>query len=99
MDIEIKGVHYDVSDTTKDFINKKLKRIGYAKDLVTNLLFTIKKEKKSYKVESNLKFRWGQHAHLGTECIELYKGIEILVDKLEQKVTKEKARIQEHKVS
>jgi putative sigma-54 modulation protein len=96
MHIEIKGVHYDISESTKEFIDKKMKRIGFAEDLLVDLLFTITRETNRYKVESNINFRWGGSAHIRTDAFELYKGIEILFDKLELKIKKEKDKIQEH---
>ena len=97
MNYEVKGIHYDVSDTTRDHIAKKMKRLEFASDLVTDLSFSLIREKHGYKVEANTNFRWGKASHVSVECHELYKGIELVMDKLEGKVHKEKEKIQSHK--
>jgi putative sigma-54 modulation protein len=96
MNIEIKGIHYDISQTTEDFINKKLKRLDHVKDLMVDLLLTVTHEKKEFKVDATVNFRWGLSAHISVSSIDLYPGIENLIDKLDQKATKEKEKIQEH---
>jgi len=96
MNVEIKGIHYSVSDETKKFIEKKLEHISYAKDHIIDLLFTITKEKHNYKIDCNIHFRWGKSAHLSLESIELYEGIENFIHKLELKIRKEKEKISSH---
>ncbi len=96
MNYEVKGIHYEVSETTKEHIAKKMKRLDFASDLVTDLAVSLIREKNLYKVEANTNFRWGTSAHLSVDAHELYKGIEILFDKLENKFRKEKEKIQEH---
>lgn len=96
MNIEIKGVHYDVSKNTREHIEKKLKKLEYTKDIIIDLLFTITKVKNGYTVENNINFRWGTHAHLKVESFELFEGIDRLFEKLEHKVSREKEKIQQH---
>ena len=96
MHLEIKGVHYDVSETTKDFLEKKIERFSFAQDYIMDLLFTITREKNAYKIEANVHFKWGAASHVRVDAFELYKGLEILFDKLENKLLKEKEKIQEH---
>lgn len=97
MNYEVKGIHYEVSDTTREHIDKKMKRLQFASDLVTDISLSLIREKNGYKVDANTNFRWGTASHLSVECKELYKGIEVVIDKLENKVRKEKEKIQEHK--
>ncbi|RKX93364.1 MAG: ribosome-associated translation inhibitor RaiA [Spirochaetes bacterium] len=96
MNLEVKGVHYNISDATMEFLEKKLERISFAKDNIVDLLITVTKEKQGYSVEGNVHFRWGKSAHLGVECHELYEGIEVFIDKLDLKVRKEKSKIKSH---
>ena len=96
MNLEIKGIHYSVSDETRKFIEKKLEHISYAKDHIIDLLFTITKEKHGYKIDCNIHFRWGSSAHLSLESMELYEGIENFIHKLELKIRKEKEKISSH---
>jgi putative sigma-54 modulation protein len=95
MNIDIKGVHHEVDDETRDYINKKLHRIAYATELIVDLLFTITLEKQRYKLEVTMNFRWGASSHIRVTSFEIFKGVDILFDKLENKIQKEKERIQE----
>jgi putative sigma-54 modulation protein len=96
VNIDVKGVHLDISQNVHDYLNKKLKRLGYAEDLIVDLLFTLSQDSKAYKAEVNVNFRWGTSAHIGVNEFNLIKGIDQLFDKLDVKINKEKAKIQEH---
>jgi len=96
MNIDVKGVHLDISQKVRDYLNKKLKRLGYAEDLIVDLLFTLSQDSKAYKVEATINFRWGGSAHIGVDAFNLIKGIDQLFDKMDIKINKEKAKIQEH---
>ncbi len=95
MTTEIKCVHCEIDDTVRQKLESKLKRLDYAEELIVNLDFTITLEKQ-YRLETNVHFRWGQIHHIKVETFDIIKGIELLVDKLEQKVTKEKEKVQHH---
>jgi len=99
MNIQVKAVHFDLSEKNHEFIDKKLKRIEYADDFIVDLLMTFTHEKNSFKAESTINFRWGSSAHLKVESHDLYEAVNVLTDKMEHKITKEKDRIQEHKGS
>jgi len=96
MNVDVKGVHLDISQNIRDHVNKKLKRLGYAEDLIVDLLFTLTQDAKAYKAEVNINFRWGTSAHIGVNAFNLIKGIDQLFDKLDVKINKEKEKIQEH---
>ncbi len=98
MTVEIKGVHYDVTDKTKEYITeKKLRRLKHVEEMIVDMHLTLSREKKGYYiVSSDVHFRWGQNAHLKVEDRDLYKAIDLCFDKVEGKVTKEKEKIQAH---
>ena len=96
MNIDVKGVHLDISQNVHDYLNKKLKRLGYAEDLIVDLLFTLSQDSKAYKIEVNINFRWGNSAHIGLDAFNLIQGIDQLFDKMDVKIKKEKDKIQEH---
>jgi putative sigma-54 modulation protein len=96
MNFELKGVHYDLSEQTKEFINHKLKRVDFAKEYIIDLFITITKNKPGYSVEANVHFQWGHSSHVGAESHELYEAIELMLDKLEHVVRKEKKKVREH---
>jgi putative sigma-54 modulation protein len=95
MNYEIQGVHYDVSDQTKEFIEKKLERIDFAKEYIIDLNITITRNKPRYFVTATVHFRWGKNNHVETESHELYEAIELMLDKLEHVVRREKKKVRE----
>ena len=95
MNIDIKGVHMDMSKYVHDYMNKKLKRLHYADDLIVDLLFTLTQETRGYKAEVNINFRWGTQAHIKVELFDITKAIDQLFDKLDEKIAKEKEKIQD----
>ena len=96
MNIEIKSVHFSIGDDTKEFIQKKLHRIDFAQDLIVDLLITLTKEKRDYRLEVNVNFKWNVSSHLKIKAFDLIEGVDILMDKLDRKVRKEKEKVQDH---
>ncbi len=98
MDVKTQGVHYQISEATQEFIDKKLQRLTHLEDLIVDLQITISRSSKgSYTLNSDIHFRWGNTSHIHIDNIrELYKGIELLFDKIEAKSQKEKEKIQHH---
>jgi putative sigma-54 modulation protein len=96
MKTEIKSVHFNMREDTREYLDKKLERLAYAKDLITDLHFTFTKEK-DFKAECTINFRWGSQAHLVEEDFDLMTALDKLVDKVEHKVSKEKEKVQEKK--
>lgn len=96
MNIDIKSVHFDITNESKDYIEKKVHKIDYAKDLIMDLLFTLTKEKNAYKIEVTINFRKNQSHHITVKRFDMNEGIDILMDKLEKKVRREKEKIKNH---
>ncbi len=96
MTVTIKGVHYDISDRTREFLIEKLGHIDPFKDHLVSVDATITKEKAEFIVESNVHFKWGASAHLEERAQELYPAIENLIHKLDSKISKEKDKVKDH---
>jgi putative sigma-54 modulation protein len=94
MNIDVKALHFELTENTKEYLHKKLERIAYAKDMIVDLLFVFNKEK-VFKLECTLNFRWGVSTHLTETSFELNEAIDKLVDKVEHKITKEKEKVQQ----
>ncbi len=95
MNLEIKGIHCEVDDATRDYIDKKMPRLDFAKDYMVDFLLSFVKEK-SYKLEATINLRWGNAVHVSVDDFEMFHGVDILFDKLETKLSKEKEKIKEH---
>jgi len=96
MNLEIKGIHYEVTDRTTEQIEKKVKKLDFASDMIMDLLFRIEREKGIYIISVNINFRWGLSHHIKVEDHDLYDGIDKIMEKIRNKVAKEKEKIQDH---
>ena len=97
MNIEIKGVHVEVTDKMRDYIDKKLHRLEFVSEHIIDLLVFVSQEKSQYNLEANINFRWGNSNHVRAKSFDIFEGIDKLFDKVELKVVKEKNKIQDHK--
>ena len=96
MNVEIKGIHVKVNKRIQDYIDTKMPRLDFGRDLIVDFLLNISREKSLFKLETTLNFRWGASKHVGVENFDLNKGIDDLYDKLEAVIEKEKSRIKDH---
>jgi len=96
MKLEVKGIHLEVTERIQQYIDAKMPRLDFAKDLIVDFLLTLTREKNLFKVDTTINFRWGSTIHMGVENFNLNTGIDDLFDRLEAKVEKEKSKIQEH---
>jgi putative sigma-54 modulation protein len=97
MNIEIKGVHVEITDKIRDYIDKKLHRLEFVAEHIIDLLVFVSQEKSQYNLEANINFRWGNSDHMRAKSFDVFEGIDKLFDKVELKVLKEKNKIQDHK--
>ncbi|MFP4114290.1 MAG: ribosome hibernation-promoting factor, HPF/YfiA family [Spirochaetota bacterium] len=97
MELEIKGVHFDVKDETKEFIEEKLAKLDFARDFIVDLDFTLTKENPDYEVEAKLHLKWGHQSVIKVHSYDLHEGINTLIDKLDHKVRKEREKVTDHK--
>ena len=96
MNLEIKGIHYEVTENTTEQIEKKVKKLDFASDMIVDLLFRIERDKGLYIISVNINFRWGLSHHIKVEDHDLYDGIDKMMDKIKNKVAKEKEKLQDH---
>ena len=97
MNTEIKGVHVEITDEIRDFLDKKMSRLDFAKDYIIDMLFSFSQEKREFRLEVNINFRWGHSIHVRVDSFDMFGGIDRLFDKMEFNIQKEKSKIQEHK--
>ncbi len=96
MNVNVQSVKFTMDEDQRAFVDKKLERIKYAEDLITDALLNIKFDKK-FAYECTVNFRWGGSAHVSAEDFDFGAGMNHLMDVLDQKVRKEKDKIQEKK--
>ncbi|MDR2050027.1 MAG: ribosome-associated translation inhibitor RaiA [Treponema sp.] len=94
MNIDIKAVHFTLRDDAKEYVEKKIDRIHNAENMIVDLRVTLTKDK-DFTAEATVNFRWGVSVHIKEHDFELNPAIDKLMDKLEQKVVKEKEKVKE----
>ena len=97
MNVEVKGIHIDITHDMREYIDKKLHRLEFAKNHIVDILCNISRDGGGYKHEATIHFRWGSVTHLGTEAFDVFEGIDKLFDKIQLKINKEKVKVQEHR--
>ena len=97
MDLEIKGVHFDVKDETREFIEAKLEKLDFAEDYIVDLSFTLTRDNPDFVCEVKLHLSWGHSSVIKVHSYDLHEGINALIDKLDHKVRKERDKITDHK--
>ena len=91
MEPKIQAINYHLNNNTKNFIVKKLEKIGeHITQNSESLKITIKKENDSFNINAHLHFNWGKIIHITEEGKELYILIECIIDRLNNTANKEK---------
>jgi putative sigma-54 modulation protein len=97
MELSIKGVHMELKDETKEYIEEQLEKLDFARDYIVDLDFTLTKENPDYEVEAKLHLKWGHQSVIKVHSFDVHEGIHAVIDKLSQKVRKERDKITDHK--
>jgi len=98
MNIEISGIHIEVTKRIDDFIHKKMKKVNkYLKD-VTNSRVILKSEKNRYETEINILTK-GSVINAKEVGNDLFASIEGAIKKVVNQSKKYKEKKRSHKVS
>ncbi|MDD7274408.1 MAG: HPF/RaiA family ribosome-associated protein [Treponema sp.] len=96
MTTSVNAVGFDFEQDQLDLINKKIERIKYADDLIVDFILRVKEDKK-FIFDCSVNFRWGAVAHVSADDYDFAAALNKMMDILDQKVHKEKEKIQEKK--
>ena len=99
MNIEIRGVHYEVTEADRQLIEKKVQRLVCDERDIVSIHFAIVKEKAGFKFEANVHFHWGNQIFIHLNDFHIHEGIDKLFKKISTNVIKEKERVKEHKAA
>ncbi|MCR5063842.1 MAG: HPF/RaiA family ribosome-associated protein [Treponema sp.] len=89
----INAVGFTLEKKQSEMIESKLKRIGYADDLIVDLLIKIKHEKE-YSFDTTVNFKWGTQAHVTGQDFDFGAALNKMMDVLDNKIKKEKDKVQ-----
>lgn len=96
MTITKNAIGFDFSEDQTELIQQKIGRIKYGEELIETLVIKVKLDK-SYKFDASVNFHWGLSAHVDSEDYDFAAALNKLMDILDQKIKKEKDKIQDHK--
>ncbi|WPM05874.1 HPF/RaiA family ribosome-associated protein [Borreliella sinica] len=93
MEPEIQSVNYNLNESEKNFILKKLEKFDtYIKKHIENLKITIKKEHEVFEFDAHVHFNWGKIIHIKESGKILFNLIDSTIEKLYKTATKEKEK-------
>lgn len=97
MNLNVRGVHYQPSEETIEFLNKKLQKLQFAEEDLQDLEIVMKRETlgQGFHIDAKLHFKWGSNKIVGYDCYELFEGIEAIADKIDAVAKKEKSKIKD----
>jgi Ribosome-associated protein Y (PSrp-1) len=95
MNLTVRGVRYNPSEQTNEFLNKKLKKLDFASDYLHDLDIVITRETlgQGFHLDAILHFVWKKEIVVSQDCYELYEGIELIADKIQAACKKEKSKV------
>ena len=95
MQINLSGHHVDVTDSLREYVFDKFKRLERHFDEINNVHVVLKVEKLRQIAEAKM-FVNGGELFANSEDNDMYASIDSLVDKLDRQVIKHKEKRQRH---
>lgn len=96
MQINVSGHHLDVTPAIRSYVETKLDRLERHFDRITNINVILTVEKQRQKAESTVRISGGE-VFADSESDDLYAAIDMLVDKLDRQLIKQKEKIKDRK--
>lgn len=91
MQINISGRHIEITDALRDFVNNKFNRFQRHYDNITDIQVTLSVEKQRQIVDANVHIA-GAEIHAQAESEDMYASIDLLIDKLDRQMQKQKGK-------
>jgi len=96
MQINVSGHHVDVTDSLRSYVESKLDKLERHFDRITNMQVILSVEKQRQKAESTIRISGGE-LFAESESDDLYTAIDMLADKLDRQLIKQKEKMKDHK--
>ena len=95
MNLQLTGLHLEVTPALRDYVTSKLTRISKHFDHVIDVKVTLSVEKLAQKVEATLHVP-GNDLHAACSDENMYSAIDMLTDKLDRQVVRHKEKNSDH---
>lgn len=96
MNLNLTGVHLDITPAIRAYVVTKLDRVNRHFDHVIDVNVVLSVDKLRQKVEANLHVR-GKELHAESVEPDMYAAIDALADKLDRQVLKHKEKLSAHR--
>lgn len=96
MNLNVTGVHLDITPAIREYVIAKLDRINRHFDHVIDVNVVLSVDKLRQKVEANVHVR-GRDIHVEAIDPDMYAAIDALADKLNRQVLKHKEKLSDHR--
>ena len=96
MQINLSGHHVEITPALKSYVETKLTRLERHNDRITNVAVILGVEKLRQKAESTVRISGGE-IYADAESQDLYAAIDLLADKLDRQLIREKEKQKDHK--
>ncbi len=97
MNLNLTGVHLDITPAIRAYVVGKLERVNRHFDQVIDVNVVLSVDKLRQKVEANVHLR-GREIHAEAVDADMYAAIDALADKLNRQVQKHKEKNSAHRV-
>lgn len=91
MQLNITGLHVDLTDSLKDYVSTKLQKLERHIDSISNVHVTLSVLKQRQIAEATLHIS-GADIHGKAENEDMYAAIDLLIDKLDRQILKHKEK-------
>lgn len=95
MQINITGLHLEVTDALRDYLEEKFERLERHFDRIIAIQVVLQVEKLKQKAEATLHVA-GREVVANAEHEDMYASIDLLVDKLDRQLIKHKEKQLDH---
>jgi putative sigma-54 modulation protein len=96
MQVNLSGHHVDITDSLRNYVNEKIKRMDRHFDQALDLHIVLTVEKLRHRAEATLHVSGG-NLHADDVQEDMYAAIDGLVDKLDRQGKKHKEKLQSHR--
>ncbi len=95
MNLNITGVHLEVTPSLRDYLSEKIDRITRHVDnvIAVNVALSVEKLNQKVTVDVHLK---GKDIHVEEVAADMYAAIDLVADKLDRQVLKHKEKSTDH---
>lgn len=95
MNLHITGLHIDVTDAMREYVEKKMSRINRHSDNLIKVNITLSSEKTQHKAAAQVHLA-GKDVHVESVENDMYAAIDVLMDKLDRAILQHKEKSNRH---